>query len=143
MINGKAYDWSDVTITLPYGTAIDIRDISYDDELDVGVLYGKGAKATRYGTGNYKAEGKMTVTKEEFEKMLAYAKKQGKALYGLDPFPITVGFANDGEPVTTDELKQCKLNKTGNKSSQGSKEHTVDLSFIIIGGIVRSGVKAI
>ena len=143
MINGKAFDWSDVTITLPYGTAIDIRDISYDDELEVSVLYGKGAKASRWGTGNYKAEGKMTLAKEEFDKLLEYAKKQGKPLYGILPFPITVSFANDGAAVSTDMLKDCKINKTGNKSSQGAKEHTVDLSFTIIGGIVRNGVKAI
>ena len=42
-INGKAYDWSDVDVKLP-GLTMEVQEISYDDELEKEVVYGKGQR---------------------------------------------------------------------------------------------------
>ncbi|TEB09141.1 hypothetical protein [Pelotomaculum propionicicum] len=143
MINGKMFDWEDVSIGLPHGVALLIKDISYDDELEVDPAYGKGNKAVGYGTGNYKASGKMSILREEYDKFIDYAKSTGKALYRLPPFPITCSYANDGEPVSTDVLRGCKISKRSWKAAQGSKELTVDLDFTITDSIESNGLKAI
>lgn len=143
MINGKHYDWQDVSIHLPYGTALEIQDISYDDELEVEPTYGKGSTPTGFGTGNYKASGKLSMLREEFNRLTDFCKKQNKPLYRLDPFPIVVNYAEDGSPKNTDTLKQCKFTKTSNKAAQGDKSMKVDMDFVIIGQIVRNGVQAV
>lgn len=142
MINGRNYDWESTTITLPHGTLVAVEKIEYSDEKEFKPVYGKGAKPRAYGSGNYKGEGKLTLRREEFEKILAYCRLQGlKELYGLPPFPITVSYANEDRPLVTDVLQQCKFTKTGSGSEQGAEKVDVELDFIILGGIEWNGLQ--
>lgn len=143
MINGKNYDWNDVTINMPYGTAIQIEDISYDDELEKSMTHGKGPVGQSFGTGNYKASAKITILREEYEKLMDYAKSQKKGLYTIAPFPITVSYANDGQPITTDTLEGCTFTKRSHKAAQGNQNMKVDLDILITGQIKYNGIAAI
>lgn len=143
MINGKVYDWEDVTVSLPYGPVIGIESIDYDDEKEAELVYGKGGKAMGYGRGNYKASSKITMLRDEFDKLLDYARDIGKALYEIPPFPVTVRYANDGERPRTDIIKGAKLTKNAHKAGQGDKKLSVDLELLVTDQIVRDGVKAL
>ena len=44
LINGKAYDWSSVTITASGMENMEPMEISYDDEEEKEPIYGKGGK---------------------------------------------------------------------------------------------------
>jgi len=143
VINGKVYDWEDITIGLPYGIAIGVESIDYEDELETELAYGKGSKAVGYGTGNYKPSGKMTLLRDEFDKLIDYAKSTGRPLYKIPPFPITVSYANDGQAPKTDVLKGCKFGKISSKASQGSKKLSVDIDLIITDQIVRDGLRSV
>lgn len=143
MINGKHYSWEDITIGLPYGIGLEVQDISYDDELESESVYGKGAAPTGYGTGKYKANCKLSVTREEFSQLTEHCKKMGKALYRLPPFSITVSYADDGMPTNTDVIKDCIFKKTSNKVGNGDKSFKVDLDLQVTGLIIRNGVKPI
>lgn len=143
MINGQVFDWESITVSLPHGVLIGVKDISYDDERPVEPIYGKGSKPIGRGRGNYKAEGKLTVLREEFDKILDYARGKGVAFYQLPPFPITVSYANDGEPVRTDVLPECVFTKRSRKASQGNTELTVDLDFVILKPIRDNGVASL
>jgi hypothetical protein len=141
-INGRHFDWSDVSIKLP-GMDIEVQEISYDDELEKEVYYGKGNRPRGYGTGNYKASGKLSLYREEFNELLEYCKKQKVGLYELEIPKIVVNYANDNYPVQTDVLPIITFTKSSNKSGQGDKSLKVDVDFIIAGVIDRSGVKAV
>ncbi|MCR4442964.1 MAG: hypothetical protein QHH10_12085 [Peptococcaceae bacterium] len=141
MINGKKYSWEDITATMPHGVLIDITDIEYSDGKEIEAQYGKGSMPTGYGVGNYSAEGKVSMLREEFNKLLAYAKSQGCTLYTLPPFPITVSYANEDQPMVTDTLKNVKFTKTSVSSSQGDKSVKVDLDIQIVGGIAWNGIQ--
>ncbi len=41
-INGNSYDWESIEIRLPHGVAVNIQEISYNDEADIEEHYGKG-----------------------------------------------------------------------------------------------------
>lgn len=77
-VNGKAYDWGDVNLQLP-GLVIEPQEISYDDELEKEVVYGLGSKPRGYGRGNYKASGKLTLLRDDYDALLDYCKQQNTA----------------------------------------------------------------
>ncbi len=138
MINGRNYDWESTSINLPYGTLIDIEDIEYGDEKETEATYGKGYMPTGYGQGNWKGQGKMTLQREEYDKLIeAFGKEgwTGEKFYDHTPFPITVGYANDDKPTKTDTLKEVKLIKRNFSGKQNDKKLTVPLDFVILGGI--------
>ena len=141
-VNGKAYDWGDVDIKIP-GLVITATEISYEDEFEMDEIYGKGAKPRGYGTGNYKSSGKMTVLRDDYDAFLDYCKAKGVPFYKLDIPSIVVSYANPGERTRIDELKRVKINKRSNKIAQGDKKISVELDFMIVGGIVQDGVEAV
>ncbi|GAB6100438.1 hypothetical protein JCM16358_23170 [Halanaerocella petrolearia] len=141
-VNGKSYDWESISIKLPYGTMIAIESIEYSDEKETEANYGKGSNPYGYGEGNYSAEGKLTIRREEFEKFVDYVKQNSETLYGLDPFPITVSYANDDQPITTDKLPKCKFKSNSTSTSQGDKKVNVEKDFVILAPIEWNGLPA-
>jgi len=143
MVNGRNYDWESTTITLPHGTLISVEKIEYSDEKEFKPVYGKGSKPRAYGAGNYKGEGKLTLHREEFERLVEYCRSNKlKDFYALPPFPITVSYANADRPLVTDVLQQCKFTKIGTGSEQGKEKIEVELDFVILGGIEWHGLQA-
>ena len=139
-INGVAYAWEGITVNASYGEMIDIKDISYDEGQEKEALYGKGSKPVAYGKKNVTSTGKMTLRREE---LLKWEKHEGKSVIDLDPFPITVSYAAKDRDTTTDVLRQCVItNKAGMGAAQGDGEVTVDLDFLILGGVESDGIAA-
>lgn len=140
MINGKKYSWEDISTVLPHGEMIDFQNVEYSDSKEMDPVYGKGSNPTGYGTGNYSAEGKLTLLKEEHDRYVEWAKKQGKSLYKIPPFPVTVSYANEDQKTKTDILKSCKVTKVSHSAGQGDKELKVEYEIKILGGIYRDGL---
>lgn len=141
-VNRKYYDWGDVDLKIP-GLAIQVQEISYDDEDETEEVYGKGRRPRGYGKGNYKASGKMSLLRDDYDELLDYCKKKGISFYALEWPSVVVSYANQGERTRSDELKQVKPIKRSHKAAQGDKTLTVDIDLIIIGGIVEDGVEPI
>lgn len=142
IVNGKAYDWGDVDIKLP-GLALEVQEISYDDELEKEVAYGKGSRPRGYGCGNYKASGKMTVLRDDYDAILDYCKQQGVPFFDLEFPKIIVSYANDGDRTRQDVINRVSFSKRSNKASQGDKALKVDIDLMIAGMIEHDGVAAI
>lgn len=142
MINGKRYAWEDITIRLPHGPLLDVDSIEYSDKKEIEPIYGKGSNPRGYAGGNYSAEGKLTLLREEFNRLLDYARRLGTTLYGLAPFTIVVSYANEDEPITTDRLSGCKIVEASSSASQGDQSVKVELGIKILNGITWNGVAA-
>ena len=141
-VNGKNYDWGDVDVKLP-GLDLVVQEISYDDEQDMEESYGYGHRPRGYGTGNYKASGKLSLLRDDYEGFLDWCKSQGKTFYGLTIPSIVVSYANVGEKTHMDELKKVKLVKRAHKAAQGDKSLKVDIDMMIVDGIVTDGVEPV
>lgn len=141
-VNGKAYDWGDVDVKLP-GLVLDVQEVSYDDEEESEELYGRGKKPRGYGTGNYKASGKLSLLRDDYDDLLAYCKAKNIPFFKLVMPSIVVSYANEGERTRIDELKKVKFTKRSNKAAQGDKSLKVDIDLMIIGGIIQDGVEPI
>jgi len=133
IINSKRYAWEDVTINIASGVAIDIESITYKDARATRRVFGKGSRARGYSQGNYTASGTAVLRREEFEKLNNRAGGQG--LYGMKPFTITVSYANDEEPTTTDVLQSCKWTERDTGAKQDDESINVTVNFEVLDDI--------
>lgn len=143
MINGKQFDWGDITISLLPLTPVifTAKTISWDEELEAEAIYGKGRTPVGYGKGNWKASGKMEMLKSEFEALALIAPN---GILNLDPrnTSINVLYSNslDGTiPLTSNTLTGIRFTKVSDSASQGDKELKVSLDFLILGDVKRNG----
>lgn len=141
-VNGKTYDWADIDIKLP-GLNLEFQEISYEDELEKELAYGKGQKPRGYGEGNYKSEGKASLLRDDYDALLDYCKSKGIPLFRLVIPKIVVSYANAGDRTRSDVLNIVTFTKRSNKAAQGDKSIKVDLDMLIVNGIESDGVAAI
>lgn len=142
MINGRGYSWESVTVSLP-GLELQVQSIDYDDELEKELKYGTGNTPRGYGTGNYKANAKITLLREDFDDLLDYCKSKGIPLLRLEIQKIIVSYANDDDVTRTDVINKVSIAKIADKPKQGDKSMTVDLDLLVAGLIVRDGVQPV
>lgn len=141
-VNGKSYDWGDVDLRLP-GVVTQIEEISYDDELEKELIYGHGKLPRGYGTGNYKANGKISMLRDDYEAILEYCNKNGIKFFDLNFPKIVVSYASDGGATATDVLNNVSFSKRSTKAANGDKSFKVDLDLIIAGTIDWNGNKPV
>lgn len=141
-VNGKAYDWGDVDVKIP-GIILEVQEISYDDEFEKETVYGKGCKPRGYGTGKYKASGKISMLRDDFDILLAYCKQKGISLYRLEIPKIIVSYANAGAATKQDVINKVSFTKSSNKAASGDKSLKIDLDLLIAGIIDRDGVSPV
>lgn len=139
-VNGQTYGWGDVDVKIP-GLVLVVQEISYDDEQEMEESYGKGYRPRGYGKGNYKASGKMSMLRDDYDDVLAYCMAKGIPFYGIEWPSVVVSYANEGERTRIDELKKVIPTKRSHKAAQGDKSLTVDIDLMIVGGIVEDGVE--
>ena len=141
-VNGINYGWGDVDVKIP-GLNLVVQEISYDDEQEMEESYGKGSRPRRYGKGNYKASGKMSMLRDDFDDVLDYCKATGKSFYNVELPSVVVSYGNPGGRTRIDELKRVVFVKRSHKAAQGDKTLTVDIDLMIVGGIVEDGVEPV
>ena len=141
-VNGINYGWGDVDVKIP-GLNLVVQEISYDDEQEMEESYGKGSKPRGYGKGNYKASGKMSMLRDDFDDVLDYCKATGKSFYNVELPSVVVSYGNPGGRTRIDELKRVVFVKRSHKAAQGDKTLTVDIDLMIVGGIVEDGVEPV
>ena len=145
-INGKQFDWGDITISLLPITPVvfTAKTISWDEELEAEAIYGKGRIPVGYGKGNWKASGKLEMLKSEFE---ALALITPSGILNMDPRSTTINvlYSNSGDglmPVTTTTLTGIRFTKASDSATQGDKELKVSLDFLILSDVKRNGRSA-
>ncbi len=142
IVNGKCYDWGDVDVKIP-GMPFEPQEISYDDELEKEEAYGYGHKPRGYGRGNYKASGKVSLLRDDYQALLDYCKAQGVKFYEMELPSVVVSYADSDGQIKQDELKKVHFTKRSHKAAQGDKSLKVDIDLMIVGGIVEDGLEPI
>lgn len=142
IVNGKAYDWSEVDLHIP-GLNIEVQEISYEDELEKEVVYGMGSKPRGYGQGNYKVSGKISLLRDDYDDLVAYCQSTGTPFYKLVIEKIVVSYGNENRPITTDVLTKITLTKRTGGGKQGDKNLIVDLDMLIFGELTANGLKSL
>lgn len=141
-VNGRTYGWADVDVKIP-GLNLVLQEISYDDEQEAEEAYGRGNKPRGYGKGNYKASGKMSMLRDDYDDLLNYCRRMKIPFFGVEFPMIVVSYANDGGRTRMDVLKKVIFTKRSHKATQNDKSLTVDIDLMIIDGIVEDGVEPV
>ncbi|MDR1397642.1 MAG: hypothetical protein LBJ14_07920 [Desulfarculales bacterium] len=140
MINGKKYDWEDVSIMLPSGLAVGVQEISYSDEKGIETLYGRGSTPRGYTRKNYSASGSLVLDRDEFER---FKLAMGGSPYTARPVPIVVNYADYDLPPIADILPNCKFTKVETSAKQDDAgTGQMKLEFTILEPIKWGGMPA-
>jgi hypothetical protein len=132
-INGRYYDWEHITIQVNGQTLADVLSIDYEDSEKVNPIFGKGRTPRGYTKGNYEGSGKLTLLREEYDRLRAAA-PEGNVLK-LKPFDVVVSYEKE-EATVTDTLKECLFTKRSfGGVEQDTEKITVELEFSILGGV--------
>ena len=132
-VNGISYGWGDVDVKIP-GLDLVVQEISYGDEQEMEESYGKG---------NYKASGKLSMHRDDYDDILDYCRAKGLSFYGVELPSVVVSYGNSGGRTRIDELKRVTFVKRSHKAAQGDKTLSVDIDLMIVGGIVEDGVQPV
>ena len=147
LINGTRFDWSSIEISFASSTGvplsnlpvIGVKELSYKQSLEPGVIYGTAAQVMGHTRGQHKAEGAITFFKSEWGDFLTNLITAGgtggaSTLGSMEiPFDITVNYSEPGpSPIMTDILRGCRIKNVDHSNSQSSEAAVVkcDLSLM-------------
>ena len=131
MINGVAYDWQSITVSLLGRPVVGITSIEYDDALAKANNYGAGAYPVSRGRGKYEAKCKLTLQMEEVA-AIQKALPAGQRLQDIASFPITVSYLpSDATRRTTDRINFCEFTSNSRKVKQGDMEIAIEFDLIV------------
>lgn len=128
LINGKNYDWLNLTVVVFGVPVIGITAVNYAESQDSVNNYGAGGQPTGYGNKNVVYDGgSLVVYREEIEAMRKTA--PNKSILNIPPFTITIMFSGDGVVFTTHKLRNCRFTKDEFAGKQGDTMLTSTLPF--------------
>jgi hypothetical protein len=131
LINGKNYDWANITCVLFGIPVVGITDISWKvDNVNVN-NYGAGREPVSYGQGNKSYGGSMTLYKEEVNAIVNAS--PNKDISNIPPFSIIIQYSGDGVNYTTEEILNIRLLSEDFKAKQNDTSLMMTVPFIFAG----------
>lgn len=127
LINGHRYGWASIELDIDGAGHVHITEITYSHTLEPGVVRGTGPQVAGATRGEYSAEGSITFNKEGWDELV---EKFGDGFFEKY-FDITVNYAEDGQPVTTDRLVGCRFTSSEKGGSQGTDGLTVTAPLFV------------
>ena len=129
-INGRQYEFSDLTLFLGGRDVTGFRGIKYSSKQEKEVLYGKGNRGLSIQKGNISHEGEITLTQSELETL---KKLGGGSILGLSLNAIVVyGNPAKGDVMITDRLFGIQFTEEAKEFKQGDKWADITLPFICL-----------
>lgn len=119
LINGTAYDFSQIIVTILGVPVASVSSIEYSEEQEKTNNYGAGNRPVSRGAGAIEAKASIEISMNDVEAIRAVA--PNGSLLQIPAFDITVFFGNLQNPVTH-VLKNAEFINDGIESSQGDTD---------------------
>lgn len=135
IINGRQYEFADVTLILGGRDVVGLRGISYTESQEKETIYGKGNKPLAIQKGNFSYEGSITLLQSEVETLRVLAKTEtGRAsLMGLTlDAVVCYGDPLKGDVMITDRINSLQFTEDPKEMSQGDNSMEIELPFIAL-----------
>jgi hypothetical protein len=130
MINGREYEFEDMTLILGGRDVSGFRGIKYTKKQEKEALFGKGNKAQSIQKGNISCEGEINLTQSEYETLRVLGK--GSVLNLSLNAVIVYGDASKGDVMTTDNIIGLQFTEESKEMKQGAKFMEITLPFIAL-----------
>ena len=128
LINGQAYDYAQIRITLAGVPLFGVNSLSYSEEQDKTNNFGAGDRPVSRGKAAINANGSIDLSMNEVENLRAQA--PNGSLVQLPSFEIVVAFLNEQQFVSH-ILKNVEFLNDGVDTSQGDNDITRGFDLII------------
>lgn len=129
LINGTSYSWANIKLVLFGVPVIGITSIDYKKSQKKENNYGMGTEPISRGYGNSEYEGKITLYREEWMKIVLAAPT--KDPLAIAPFDIQVNFGGERVQASLDVLKSCEFLEDPFTVKQGDTKIMIELPLII------------
>lgn len=133
IINGRQYEFADVSLVLGGRDVCGLRGIKYSEKQEKEALYGKGNRPLCVQKGNISYEGEVSLTQSELEtlKALARAQTNRSSIMALTLNAIVCyGNPLKGDAMITDRLFGIAFTEDAKELKQGDKFMEITLPFI-------------
>ncbi len=133
IINGREYQWSDVSLILGGKDVTGVQEISYSEKMTKEAIYGKGNKPVSIQQGNKSYEGEIKVLQSELESLHIAAKAAtgSASIMGIS-LDAVVCYGNPaaGNVMITDRIFGIQFTEDAKTFNQGDVNMSITLPFI-------------
>jgi hypothetical protein len=130
VINGREYEFADLTLILGGRDVTGFRGAEYGSKQEKELFYGKGNKPLSIQKGNISYEGTLTVSQSELETLRILGK--GSILNLNLNAVLCYGNPLKGDVMITDKLFGIQFTEEKKSIKQGDKFMDVSLPFIYL-----------
>lgn len=116
LINGRAYDYAQISVTLLNSPLLGIEAITYTEDQEKVNNYGAGSKPVSRGHAAVELAASLDIHMDDIERLRDAA--PDRKLLKIAPFDIVVTFMNEGK-VKVHTLKSVEFTSDGVEASQG------------------------
>jgi len=134
-INGREYEWADISIVFGGVVIVGFREIKYKQEREKEHLFAKGRKAQSIQAGNEKVTGSIKFTQSQFEALelatggnMLEAKVDIIVSYGAEMNAASVASA----AISTDTIIGAEFTEYEKGMSQGDKFMEINMPFLAL-----------
>lgn len=139
LINGHRYSWASMEFDFDGGLDIEhIKEFSYKHSLEPGDVRGTGSQKAGRTRGEYNAEGSMVLFREGWDIL---RNRLGNG-YMEKSWTAVVNYADEGQPVVTDEVVGIRITSVELGGSQGTDASEVSIELNVL-YIIEDGVEPI
>lgn len=144
LINGVRWDYSSIEFELDAMKRVfGVKEISYSDQLEPGLVYGAHPQPLGRTRGVYSAEGSFSIYREEYGDFMAFLSSlqppplnasgtSGTLGVFETPFTVTLNFGEQGQQQHTDKLVACRVKKRDKSFSQSADPLVVKVDLSIL-----------
>jgi hypothetical protein len=130
IINGREYEFADLTLILGGRDVIGFRGAEYGRKQEKELLYGKGNRPISVQKGNISYEGTLTVTQSELDTLQLLGRG---SILGLNLNAVLCyGNPANGDVMITDKLFGIQFTEEVKNIQQGDKFMNIQLPFIYL-----------
>lgn len=129
-INGRQYEFADLTLILGGRDIVGFRGIKYGEKQEKEPLYGKGNRPVSIQKGNISYEGEIILLQSELETLLAAG---GGSVLSLSLNAVVCyGNPSQGDMLITDKIVGIQFTENVKEFKQGDKNAEITLPFICL-----------
>ncbi len=133
IINGRQYEFADISLVLGGRDVCGLRGISYTEKQEKELVYGKGNRPLSIQKGNISYEGTLTLLATEVDTLKELARTSGGRASLMDlnlNAVVCYGNPTKGDVMLTDRLFGIQFTESPKEYKQGDKFAEVSLPFI-------------